>query len=263
MKIVTIGFLDSGIGGMTVLHEAMKLLPKNDFLFYADTDHVPYGEKPKEDVREYVFHAVDFMAKQNIRALVIACNTATSITIDDLRETYDFPILGIEPAVKPAVEICEQKQKKVLVLATNLTIREKRFHKLVDTVNGHHIVESLGLPGLVEFAEAFEFRKEIVMPYLKEQLSTFDLKQYGAVVLGCTHFPFFTDSIRELFPNDVHIISGSEGTAMQLKRILRAKGGVGKGIGELTFFNSGRKVVSDEILSRYQKLLTRLERLHI
>lgn len=263
MNTLTIGFFDSGIGGMTVLHEALKLLPKDDYLFYADTDHVPYGEKPKEDVRKYIFNAVNFMADQNIKALVIACNTATSIAIEDLRQKYDFPILGIEPAVKPAVQLCKNKQKKVLVLATNLTLQEKRFHDLVQRVDEESIVDSLGLPDLVEFAENFEFQKKIVVPYLKEQLAPFDLRQYGTVVLGCTHFPFFTDSLRELFPTNVQMISGSIGTAMNLKRVLHSRKQVNEGSGELTFFNSGRKIENEAILSQYKNLLTRLDRLYM
>lgn len=89
-----IGFFDSGIGGLTVLHQALKLLPQEDYLFYADTDHVPYGEKTKDEVREYILQAVDFMASQHIKALVVACNTATSIVIEELRQRYDFPVSG-------------------------------------------------------------------------------------------------------------------------------------------------------------------------
>lgn len=263
MTKVSIGFFDSGIGGMTVLHQALKLLPNDDYLFYADTSHVPYGEKSKEEVREYIFNSVNFMADQGIKALVIACNTATSIAVEDLRQKYNFPILGIEPAVKPAVQSCEQKQKKVLVLATNLTLKEERFHNLVKRIDHHNIVESIALPGLVEFAEKFEFREQEVVPYLRDKLFSFDLKQYGTVVLGCTHFPFFTDSLKKLFPKDVDIISGSIGTAINLKRVLYSRNQVNEGTGDITFFKSGQKVEDKETLLRYKDLLTRLDRSYI
>lgn len=167
-----IGFFDSGIGGLTVLHQALKLLPQEDYLFYADTDHVPYGEKTKDEVREYILQAVDFMASQHIKALVIACNTATSIVIEELRQRYDFPVLGIEPAVKPAVEQSEGKQKKVLVLATRLTLQEKKYHDLVHRIDHGEIVDSLPLPGLVQFAEHFDFDEERIIPYLKSEPGT-------------------------------------------------------------------------------------------
>lgn len=256
-----IGFFDSGIGGITVLHQALKYLPNEDYIFYADTSHVPYGEKTKEEVREYIFNAVDFIASQGVKALVIACNTATSIAVDDLRQKYDFPILGIEPAVKPAIQSCEGKRKKVLVLATNLTLREEKFHNLVKSIDHHEIVESLPLPGLVQFAEEFEFREDKVIPYLKEKLSSFDLKQYGTIVLGCTHFPYFENSIKKIFPEDVDIISGSIGTAKNLKRILEKGNQINDGTGDILFFQSGYKVEDDETLSNYKKLLVRLDKI--
>ncbi len=260
MKVVRIGFFDSGIGGMTVLQQALRFLPNEDYIFYADTLHVPYGEKPKEEVREYIFNAVDFMANQGIKALVIACNTATSIAVDDLRKKFDFPILGIEPAVKPAVQSCEGKRKKVLVLATNLTLREEKFQNLVKSIDHHDIVESLPLPGLVEFAENFEFREEKVVPYLKEKLSSFNLKEYGTIVLGCTHFPYFENSIKKIFPEEVDIISGSIGTSKNLKRILETKNQINEGTGDIVFFKSGYKVEDKETLSNYKKLLVMLDR---
>lgn len=256
-----IGFFDSGIGGMTVLHQALKFLPNEDYIFYADTLHVPYGEKPKEEVSEYIFNAVDFMANQGIKALVIACNTATSIAVDDLRQKYDFPILGIEPAVKPAVQNCDGKRKKVLVLATNLTLKEEKFHNLVKSIDHHDIVESLPLPGLVEFAENFEFREEIVVPYLREKLGYLDLEQYGTIVLGCTHFPYFENSVRKIFPEEVDIISGSIGTAKNLKRILEARNQINNGTGNILFFKSGHKVDDNETLSKYNQLFSMLDRI--
>lgn len=259
MKVVRIGFFDSGIGGMTVLHQALRFLPNEDYIFYADTLHVPYGEKPKEEVRQYIFNAADFIANQGVKALVIACNTATSIAVEDLRKKYDFPILGIEPAVKPAVQKCEGKRKKVLVLATNLTLREEKFHNLVKSIDHHDIVESLPLPGLVQFAENFEFSEERVVPYLRDQLSSFDLKQYGTVVLGCTHFPYFKNSLRKLFAEDVDIISGSIGTAKNLRRILEVKNQINEGTGEISFFKSGFKVEDKDTLSNYKKLLAMLD----
>ncbi|MEI4829594.1 glutamate racemase [Bacillus sp. FJAT-53711] len=255
-----IGFLDSGIGGITVLHQALKILPNEDYIFYADTLHVPYGEKPKEEVKQYIFNAVDFIADQDVKALVIACNTATSIAVEDLRKKYDFPILGIEPAVKPAVQNSEEKRKKVLVLATKLTLKEEKFQNLVKSIDNHDIVESLPLPGLVQFAEEFEFSEEKVLPYLRQQLSIFDLKQFGTVVLGCTHFPYFKSSLQKLLGEDVDIIDGSVGTAKNLKRILEENNQMNNGTGNISFFKSGDKVEDETTLSNYKKLLALLDK---
>ena len=254
-----IGFFDSGIGGLTVLHQAIRLLPKEDYIFYADTAHVPYGEKSKEEVRKYILDAVKFIAKQNVKALVIACNTATSIVIEELRRRYDFPILGIEPAVKPAVERWEGKRKKVLVLATNLTLKEKKYHDLISKVAHGDIVDSLPLPGLVELAEKFEFDEDSVIPYLEKELSALDLGQYGTVVLGCTHFPYFVKALHKFFPNEVDLISGSIGTANHLKRILEDKNQINEGTGDIEFYKSGTKVEDKDTLSKYKALFEMLD----
>lgn len=256
-----IGFFDSGIGGLTVLHQALRFLPHEDYLFYADTLHVPYGEKTKEEVREYILDAVDFIAAQKVKALVIACNTATSIVIEELRTRYDFPVIGIEPAVKPAIERWAGKQKKVLVLATNLTLKEKKYNDLVQRIGQGESVDSLPLPGLVQFAENFVFDEEKLVPYLEKELSLFDLKQYGTVVLGCTHFPYFENSLRRVFPKDVDFISGSIGTAKHLKQILELKNQVNQGTGDILFFKSGVKVEDTLLLANYHSLFEVLDKL--
>jgi len=256
---VRIGIFDSGIGGITVLHQVLRLLPNEDYLYYADTLHVPYGEKPKDEVRGYIFDAIDFIAEQGVKAVVIACNAATSVAVEDLRKKYDFPILGIEPAVKPAVEKWEGKRKKILVLATNLTLREEKFHNLVKSISREDMVESLALPGLVQFAENFIFDEDQVSRYLREELASFDLNRYGTVVLGCTHFPFFENSLKRVFPEGVDMISGSVGTAKHLRRILETRNQINEGTGELSFFQSGCKVEDQATLAKYKELLVMLD----
>lgn len=257
-----IGFFDSGIGGLTVLHQALRLLPNEDYIYYADTLHVPYGEKPKEEVKGYIFDAIDFIANQGVKAVVIACNTATSVAVQDLRKRYKFPIIGIEPAVKPAVQQWEEERKKVLVLATNLTLREDKFNDLVKSVDHLDLVEKLPLPELVQFAENFEFDEEKIVPFLRGKLSFFDLNEYGTVVLGCTHFPFFENSLKKILPEGVNIISGSIGTVKNLKRKLESRNQVGNGTGNISFFHSGNKVQDTEILTSYKELFLRLDALN-
>ena len=212
-----IGFFDSGIGGITVLYDAMCLLNNIDYLYYADTDNVPYGTKDKEIVRNCIFEAADFMANEGIDGLVIACNTATSIAIKELRSRYRFPIIGMEPAVKPAVE--HYGDKRVLVLATPLTLKEEKYEILVSKVDMANIVDSLALPELVRFAEDFQFDGEIVKSYLKDKLSGYDLNKYGTVVLGCTHFLYYRGLLREILPHHINLIDGNLGTIRHLSNI--------------------------------------------
>lgn len=254
-----IGFFDSGIGGMTVLYDTLKVLPNEDYVYYADTANVPYGPKPKEEVRKYIFNAIDFLVNEGVKAVVIACNTATSVAIEELRKKYSIPIIGMEPAVKPAVKNSKDLEKRVLVTATALTIKEKKLHNLIDRVDDEHIVDLIALPELVKFSEKLNFDDKIVLSYLKEELKQFNLNDYGTIVLGCTHFSYFKDKFKTIIPSDIKIIDGNLGTANNLKRILGEKGLLNQGSKNITFYNSGIKVEKPEELERYTKLFERLK----
>lgn len=254
---MNIGIFDSGIGGMTLLHQAMITLPKENFIFYADTDHVPYGTKTKEQVIGFVDEVMQFMIAHNCKAVVIACNTATSVAAEIMREKYEIPIIGIEPAVKPAVE--QSAGKRVMVVATPLTIQEEKLKNLVKKVDDAHLVDLLALPRLVSFAEQGEFDTPQVEEYLRENLSTFSMEEYGELVLGCTHFNYFKNSFRKLLPSHVRMIDGSTGTVNQLKRILESRGQLEENEGSVRYFSSGREWTKEQDLKRIEMLHKRLE----
>ena len=256
-----IGFFDSGVGGVSVLYEAMKLLPQEDFLYFADTKNVPYGIKPKEEVKKYIHEAVEFIAGKGVKALVIACNTATSVAIEELRKSFDFPIIGMEPAVKPAVEKNGNSNKRVLVFATNLTLKLDKFKNLVEKVDNEGIVDFLPMPELVEFAERFTFGGADVEECLKRKLDSYDIDKYGTLVLGCTHYIFFKSTLRKILPRDVDIIDGNEGTVKNLKRILERNGRIGEGNGKLSFYKSCETVSDQESLKSYLGLLELLKKI--
>ncbi|MDD4343847.1 MAG: glutamate racemase [Eubacteriales bacterium] len=209
-----IGIFDSGIGGLTVLAEAIKKYPQGEFIYFADTGNVPYGTKSKEEVKELVLKAADFLDKKHINALLVACNTATSIGIEELRRKYDYPVIGMEPAVKTALK--KDDNKKVLVMATALTLKEDKFRKLVHITGGDSRVEGLPMPGLVLFAEKKNFQGQEVEEYIRNSLSVFDLKEFSTLVLGCTHFIYFKDLIKRVLPDNIDIIDGNEGTVKNL-----------------------------------------------
>ena len=251
-----IGFFDSGIGGVTVLHEALKTVKNADYLYYGDTANVPYGTKTKEQVRTYVLEAADFMIKKGIDVLVIACNTATSVAVEELRQTYPIPIIGMEPAVKPAVE--NHKDKRILVTATALALREEKLKKLITRLDAEDIVDLLPLPGLVRFAEAHAFDEETVLPYLKEELSPFNLGDFKTVVLGCTHFIDFKPIFQKLLGTGIDIIDGNKGTVNMLVKKLEELHHNGGGTGKVTYYHSGVQVTDQDTLDGYQRLLSRL-----
>ena len=270
---MNIGIFDSGIGGMTLLHQAVVLMPHENFIFYADTDHVPYGTKTREQVISYVDEVIRFMMRHDCKAVVIACNTATAVAAELMRSRYrSIPIIGIEPAVKPAV--AKSMGKRVLVVATPLEVHEKKLRNLVERVDDAHLVDLLELPGLVEFAERGEFVSDSVTAYLREQFSGYELGQYRELVLGCTHFNYFKDTFRALIPPQVHMIDGSLGTIRQLMRVLDSRQELLEPSTEsgadwdqvkndirVRYFESGREITDAAKLDSIRKLHERLEKM--
>ncbi len=252
-----IGIFDSGIGGLTVLHQAMLTLPKEDFIYYADTDNVPYGTKSRDEIIGYVDRAVEFLIKKEVKAIVIACNTATSAAIDYIRRKYPLPVLGMEPAVKPAVERCNGK--RVMVIATPLTVKEEKLQNLIQQVDDEHIVDLLPMPGLVTFAESSRFDGTEVEEYLKKELEGYELDNYSALILGCTHFNYFKDTYRKIFPEKVAFIDGSVGTVNHLKHILEEKGLLEENQGRVEYYVSGRQLTDCDQLQQMKLLHERLE----
>lgn len=263
-----IGIFDSGIGGLSVLQEAYHQLPDQEFIFYADTEHVPYGLKSPEQIIGYAKDITDFLLDKGAGAIVVACNTATSVAIKSLRSTYDIPVIGMEPAVKPAVEGTERK--RIMVIATPVTIREDKLKDLLHRVDGQHRVDLLAMPKLVEFAEREEFESEAVYEYVKNQFSDFDISKYCALVLGCTHFNYFKPAYRKIFGEDTLLVDGNEGTVRHLADVLSLPVSPDKDVTmdkehnilclrNTEYYFSGKKVEEGESLEHLKRLHLRLE----
>ncbi|GIQ68274.1 glutamate racemase [Xylanibacillus composti] len=238
---MSIVFFDSGIGGLTVLHEAVRLMPHEDYIYYADSRHVPYGLRDKREVQRLVCDAIQAMTERyDVHAVVVACNTATSIAIQALRDRYRMPVIGMEPAVKPAVRLVQASRKRVLVSATPLTLKENKFAELVAGIEAEQFVDPLALPELVRFAEKEQFAGQTVEAYLREVLTPFDLSQYGAFVMGCTHYIYYKNLFSKLLPEEVALIDGNRGTVRHLQRQLEVllPGRSGKGSGQIRFHSS-------------------------
>ena len=241
-----IGVFDSGIGGLTVLKKIIEVLPNEKYIYYADKDNVPYGTKPKEEVKKYINEAAEFLISKDVKAIVIACNTATSIAVKELREKYNIPIIGIEPAAKPAIE--NRGEKRVLIMATPTTIKEEKLKYLLERLRATEHVDLIAMPKLVEFAEKGDFESDKVKQYLKEELKEYNLEQYSALVLGCTHFPFFKNTLSKVFSKNTKIIDGSTGVANRLKNILEEKELIGNNLLETEYYYSGRLAIDKEKL---------------
>ena len=255
-----IAFFDSGIGGLSVLHHAMKILPNEEFIFYADEDNVPYGTKTRVEILQFVDAAFNFLTAQNVGAIVVACNTATSVAVRKMREKYSLPIVGMEPAVKVALDLFPQR--KVLVTATEITIRGEKIKRLIERLHAENFVELCSLQELVNFAENQEFNSSAVENYLREKFSAYDFKNFSSLVLGCTHFNYFKDTMKKILPA-MKILDGNAGTLNQLARLANLQVGEGKKNPPVEYFYSGRRVTSEKELSRLEIYLKRLDEMYL
>lgn len=258
-----IAFFDSGIGGLSVLHHAMKILPHEEFIFFADEDNVPYGTKSPEEVLNCVDEAFKFLISQNVGAIVVACNTATSVAVKIMREKYNLPIIGMEPALKVALDTFPNK--KVLVTATAITITGKKIQRLIERLHAENLAKLRALPRLVEFAERQEFNSADVEKYLREELKSYDWGKFSSLVLGCTHFNYFKDTFRKILPPHVKILDGNAGTINELIRRARLKPSnslIFNSKSLITYY-SGRLVKDTAELARLEKFLRRLDELEL
>ena len=259
-----IGIFDSGMGGLSVLYQAMKKMPGMDYIYYADKDNVPYGEKTEDQVKGFVDEIIKFLIAKDVDAIVIACNTATSVATKEYREEFSVPIIGMEPAVKKAVEEYKDIPGRVLVAATPITIAGDKLLQLVDRVDNGGKVDLIALPQLVRFAESGEFESEKVVESLKESLKDYPVDKYKAVVMGCTHFNYFKENYKKIFPQTTKYVDGVDGTLRQLLRKLPYELTEEQlhGTGTVEYYFSGRKVNEEEKkdIDTYLKQLERVEK---
>lgn len=214
-----IGFFDSGLGGISVLRGALELLPGEDYLYFGDSLHAPYGVRPLEEVRQLSREGVGHLLEQGAKAIVLACNTATSAAAARLREEYpQVPIIGTEPALKPAVE--RHPGGRILVMATPMTLKEQKFFDLWEQFRDQAEIIPVPCRGLMEFVEQGILRGEELERFLLEKLDPFTKVPVDAVVLGCTHYPFLRGALRKILGRRPEIIDGAEGVARQLRRRL-------------------------------------------
>ena len=256
-----IGIFDSGLGGLSVLNEALSKLSGHEFLYYADVKNVPYGQKSRGEILKFSFDAVKFLIENGAEAVVIACNTATSVAIKELRANLSVPIIGMEPAVKKAHDLSCDDALKTLVIATPVTVNGAKLKELISNLNAKDKTELLALPRLVNFAENSEFDSQSVKSYLKGELAKFDLSKFGFLVLGCTHFNYFKDSLREILPANISIIDGNEGTVKRLISELGLKISNENIRANLRFFYSGSEVSEQSELEKISRNLARLEKM--
>jgi len=231
-KSSPIGIFDSGVGGISVLRVLKHDMPNENYIFYGDSINAPYGDKSEDRIKEMSDDSIRFLFDHGAKAIVIACNTATSAAATYLREKYpEAIIVAMEPAVKPAVSFAESDYPHVLVLATKSTIHGERLHHLIGRFSENADIYPIAAPGIVPLVEAGKEDSPEILSYLKELLKPYrkvsdggDGQIVDSVVLGCTHFPFVMDKIREALGYDVTFYDGAYGTSRETRRRLKVAG---------------------------------------
>ncbi|MDB1923013.1 glutamate racemase [Clostridium tertium] len=250
-----IGFFDSGVGGLSVMKEAIQVMPNENYIYFGDSKNAPYGVKSVEEVRNLTFKAVEFLLNKGVKGIAIACNTATSAAVADLRKVYpDLPLVGIEPALKPAVEL--NKDGNILIMATSMTLKEEKFNRLMSRYKDRASIIPVPCPGLVEFIESGKLDGKEVEEYLFEKMNTYNGGKIASIVLGCTHYPFIKDTLVKIIGKDITIIDGGLGTAKELRRRLREKNLLteSKENGTIEIINSSNK---NEVIDLSYRLLNK------
>ena len=245
-----IAVFDSGVGGLSVLRHLIARMPNERYLYYGDSANAPYGTKTKAQVLALTFAAAEKLIQQGIKALVVACNTATSAAINDLRKAYPgLIIIGIEPALKLAAD--KFPGGKLGVMATPMTLREEKFALLMERFQETSEIYKIPAPGLVELIESGKADSVETEELLRELFAPYP--RLDALVLGCTHYPFAAEAISRVLGPDVMLLDGGEGTARETQRRLEQAGLCHEGRGELKIMNSANsqamKNVAMQLLS--------------
>ena len=248
-----VGFFDSGLGGISVLRSALQLLPHENYIYYGDNRNVPYGDRCEADITRLTLACAHALLEAGVKAIVIACNTATATCIRTIREELDVPVVSVEPAIKPAC--LAPGRGKVLMLATHATTRLARYLALQSRMPDPARVINVPCPGLADRIEAGVFAEDAFDDLLDRYLKPYWGMAVDGVVLGCTHYVFIRDAIaryaRLHFDGEARLYDGNDATALQLRHVLQEHGLLnGAGCGKTAFLTSGDACALQRLFDR-------------
>jgi glutamate racemase len=245
-----IGIFDSGVGGISVLKHIHALLPHEDLIYLADSKYAPYGNKTAQEITQRCLILSDDLLQKNVKAIVVACNTATAAAIDTLRDTFDIPIIGMEPAVKPAAEA--SKNGVIGVLATVGTLKSAQFAALLESYGRNVKVVTQGCVGLVECVERGELDALETKTLIR--LYTAPLLAEGAdtIVLGCTHYPFLKEVIQAIVGEEITLVDTGAAVSNQLKRQLEENGllSASKEVADVCFWTNSEAENAEQVIEK-------------
>jgi glutamate racemase len=248
-----IGVIDSGVGGLTVAKEIMRQLPKEEIIYLGDTARCPYGPRPAEEVRRFTWEMTNYLLdNHHIKMLVIACNTATAIALQEIQENLDIPVIGvIFPGARTAVKVTNNDH--IGVIGTINTIKSAAYETALKTLNNHLTVEGLACPKFVPLVESGEFEGEEAKLIVEESLAPFKGSDIDTLILGCTHYPILQLQIEEFMGQAVNIICSGDETAREVSTILSYKKALNQSFGKKQhlFLTTGPKQLFEKIASKW------------
>ncbi len=244
-----IGLFDSGIGGTSIWKEIHLLLPNENTIYLADSKNAPYGLKSKDEIINLSIKNTEFLLNKNSKIIVVACNTATTNAIKELRTKYDVPIIGIEPAIKPAANL--SKTQTIGILATKGTLNSDLFHEKISHFSNINIIEQIG-HGLVQLIENGAINSVEMSDLLESYLKPMIEQNIDYLVLGCSHYPYLIPQIKKIIPNHIKIIDSGEAVARQTKKILEENNllNSSKNLSWQKFYTNSNPSVLKTILNR-------------
>ncbi|MDI6032067.1 glutamate racemase [Flavobacterium sp. LB2P84] len=245
-----IGIFDSGIGGTSIWKAIHQLLPNEKTIYLADSKNAPYGQKSKQEIIALSMKNTDFLLEMNCKLIVVACNTATTNAIQELRAKYDIPFIGIEPAIKPAVT--HSKTQIIGILATQGTLNSELFNKTTEKYQDTKIIEQVG-HGLVQLIENGDINSPEMTKLLYSYLTPMIEANIDYLVLGCSHYPYLIPQIKKILPEYIQIIDSGEAVAKQTQNILRDKVGFSSAENSEPIFytNTNAKVLTEILEYKY------------
>ncbi|HLO10907.1 MAG TPA: glutamate racemase [Pseudoneobacillus sp.] len=247
-----IGIIDSGVGGLTVVKEVMRQLPNEQIYYVGDTARCPYGPRSAEEVKLFTWQLTQFLLKKNIKMLVIACNTATAVVLDEIRSTLPIPVIGvINPGARAALKVTENY--RVGVIGTLGTVKSGAYEKALKSYNQRIKVESLACPKFVPLVESGEFFGPVAKKIVAETLLPLKNKQLDTLILGCTHYPLLEPLIKNVMGKGVNIISSGDETALEMSAILQHNNLLNPSTEEPEhqFFTTGSTTIFSKIASKW------------
>ena len=219
-KTAPIGVFDSGVGGLTVAREIMRNLPKEDIVYFGDTARVPYGSKSKDNIIRYSRQIINFLQTKGVKAIVIACNTASALALDTVKDEFNIPIIGVvEPGAKAALQVTQNK--KIGVIGTEATVKSSMYEKIIQGIDSEVSVVAKACPLFVPLVEEGFKKHQVTDEIIDYYLADLKESDIDALILGCTHYPLLRSKIREYVGENITLVNPAYETAMDLKRILQ------------------------------------------